>query len=103
MQSAGNLDLYSPNKPGRKPRVKTGFKDAKTARRTLKNISTYSKNYQTQVVITMYNRAKYHPHRTKEMESGMQIFKTWMDKNGIMRNVNKKTRKSKKSIKKIHV
>lgn len=95
MQSAGNLDLYSPNKPGKYPRVKTGFKDVKTARKTLKNISTYPKTYQKQVVITMYNRAKYHPHRTKEMESGMRVFKTWMNKNGISVS-KKKTRKNKK-------
>jgi len=37
--------------------------------------------YQKQVVNTMYNRAKYHPHITKEMVEAMKVFKEWLDKN----------------------
>ena len=39
----------------------SGFANASIARKTLKNITQYDLNYQKQVVITMYNRAKYHP------------------------------------------
>lgn len=76
-------NLYSPNKPGKLPKTKTGFKNSKTARNTLKNIHKMNKNYQKQVVITMYNRAKYHPHQTKNMLAAMQIYSQWMRKKGI--------------------
>jgi hypothetical protein len=51
----------------------------------------FSKNYQKQVVITMYNRAKYHPHRTNAMLEAMKIFEKWMHKNNtkIIKNKNK--------------
>ena len=84
-------NLYSPNKPGRKPRTKTGFKDSSTARKTLKNISKMDKNYQKQVVITMYNRAKYHPHRTSKMQDAMHVYSQWMKKNGIKMNYSNST------------
>ena len=91
MQLGGDLNLYSPNRLGLKPRVKTGFKNADTARMTLKNIAQFPKTYQKQVVITMYNRARYHPHQTKDMKSGMRVFKSWMDRNDI--KVSSKSRK----------
>jgi len=75
-------DLYSPNRIG-KPRTATGFATAQKAKQTLKNISKYNKTYQKQVVITMYNRAKYHPHRTKSMLEAMKIYSNWMKKNQI--------------------
>lgn len=84
-------NLYSPNKPGKLPRTKTGFKNSTTARKTLKNINKMNKTYQKQVVITMYNRAKYHPHRTAKMHEAMRIYSRWMKKNGIITN---QTRKS---------
>jgi len=76
-------NLYSPNKPGELPRTKTGFKNSTIARKTLKNIHKMDKTYQKQVVITMYNRAKYHPHQTKTMLEAMKIYSQWMKKNGI--------------------
>jgi len=56
----------------------TGFKDAKVALNTLKLISKRSLKYQFDVVNTMYNRAKYHPHKTKDMEDAMKIFHKWL-------------------------
>jgi hypothetical protein len=85
----GKLDLYSPNRIG-KPRTSTGFATAQKAKQTLKNISKYNKTYQKQVVITMYNRAKYHPHQTGSMKKAMKIYSNWMKANQI-----KLTRKSK--------
>ena len=76
-------NLYSPNKPGKMPRTKTGFKNSTTARKTLKNIHKMDKTYQKQVVITMYNRAKYHPHQTKNMLEAMKVYSQWMKKNGL--------------------
>lgn len=57
----------------------TGFKDAKKALSTLELIKNRDLIYQFQVVNTMYNRAKFHPHRTKDMEAAMKIFKKWLD------------------------
>ena len=74
-------DLYSPNKPGARPRTKTGFANAATARQTLRNIAGMDMTYQKQVVITMYNRAKYHPHRTQAMLEAMSVYSRWMKKN----------------------
>jgi hypothetical protein len=57
---------------------KTGFKDIKTALRTIKLVSKRSLKYQFDVINTMYNRAKYHPNRTKDMDDAMNIFFTWL-------------------------
>lgn len=56
----------------------TGFKNSKVALNTLKLISKRSLKYQFDVVNTMYNRAKYHPHKTKDMEDAMKIFHKWL-------------------------
>ena len=36
----GDMNLYSPSRLGKKPKVKTGFADKKKAKQTLKNIKT---------------------------------------------------------------
>ncbi len=56
----------------------TGFKDAETATKTLKLIKKRSSKYQYDVVNTMYNRAKYHPHQTSDMKEAMKIYKKWL-------------------------
>jgi hypothetical protein len=58
----------------------TGFKDVKTANNTIKIISKRSLKYQFDVINTMYNRAKYHPHQTTDMKKAMKIFSSWLDK-----------------------
>ena len=83
MQLGGDLNLYSPNRIGARPRAKTGFKDAIMARMTLKNIAKHPLTYQKQVIITMYNRAKYHPHKTLEMQKAMLVFSKWMANHNI--------------------
>ncbi len=82
-QKGGDMNLYSPNRLGKKPRVVTGFANSKIAKKTLKNIKKYDMNYQKQVVITMYNRAKFHPNRTKLMENAMKVFSDWMKTHNI--------------------
>ena len=92
-----NLKLYSPNRIG-KPRTSTGFATPEKAKQTLKNISKFNKIYQKQVVITMYNRAKYHPHRTKSMVDAMKIYANWMKTHNIKLTLKaKKAKKLKKS------
>ena len=71
--------LYNDLHP-KKSLKNTGFKDVKTAMGTIKLVSKRSLKYQFDVINTMYNRAKYHPHKTKQMGSAMVIFKKWLNK-----------------------
>lgn len=32
-------------------------------------------------MLTMYNRAKYHPYQTKAMREAMKVFEEWLKKN----------------------
>ena len=73
------LSLYSDYNP--KTTLKeTGFKDAETAKHTIKLIKNRDLTYQKRVIQTMYNRAKYHPYQTKQMKEAMKIFKSWLNK-----------------------
>jgi hypothetical protein len=97
-----NLKLYSPNRIG-KPKTSTGFATPDKAKQTLQNISKFNKIYQKQVVITMYNRAKYHPHRTKSMVDAMKVYANWMKKNDIKLTLKAKTaRQQRQQSKKIN-
>lgn len=73
------MDLYSNLHPDRTMKG-TGFKDKKTALKTIQLISLRSPTYQYNVINTMFNRAKYHPHQTKEMQDAMKIFSNWLKK-----------------------
>lgn len=97
----GDLNLYSNGK--NKPKTLTGFSDKQKAIKTIKNISKFPIIYQKQIVITMYNRAKYHPYRNKNIIEAMQIYSKWMKKHNIVYNStsrNKKTQKHNKTNKK---
>jgi len=61
-----NYSLYNDDHPKTSTKG-TGFKDKQKALDTLKIIKNRDLNYQKLIVITMYNRAKYHPHQTKDM------------------------------------
>ena len=52
----------------------TGFKDHNTAIKTIKMISKRSLRYQFDVINTMYNRAKYHPHINEDMKKKLADF-----------------------------
>ncbi len=56
----------------------TGFKNAIIANNTIKLVKKRSLKYQFDVINTMYNRAKYHPNKTKDMIDAMKIFKSWL-------------------------
>jgi hypothetical protein len=73
------MELYSNLNPNRTLKG-TGFKDKKTAMKTIKLIRFRSPTYQFNVINTMYNRAKYHPNQTKEMRDAMEIFADWLKK-----------------------
>lgn len=74
-----NLELYSNLHPNTTMKG-TGFKNEKSALKTLEIIKYRSPKYQFDVINTMYNRAKYHPNQTSEMRQAMKIFKKWLGK-----------------------
>ncbi|KUI69623.1 hypothetical protein VM1G_05096 [Cytospora mali] len=55
-----------------------GFKDAETANKTIALVSKRSLTYQWQTINTMYNRAKHHPKKTKDIEAAEAVFKAWL-------------------------
>jgi hypothetical protein len=57
-----------------------GFKDASKAEYTLEKIQHLSSIEQYRIIQTMYQRAKYHPHQTKEMRDAMKLFHSWLKK-----------------------
>jgi len=36
-----------------------------------------------QIILTMYYRAEYHPHKTKDMKEAQKIFKKWLAKRKV--------------------
>ena len=91
MEKKVNKSLYEDKHPKISTKG-TGFKNKQKALDTLKIIASQRirRNaaikdrdiiYQKQVVNTMYNRAKYHPHQTEGMREAMKVFKKWLEKN----------------------
>lgn len=70
----------------KKPRVISGYGTELKAKQTLKNIKPFDKQYQFQVVNTMYNRAKFHANQTKGMKEAMKVYKKWLIKNKYKSN-----------------
>jgi hypothetical protein len=73
------MELYSNRHPNRTMKG-TGFKDEKTAHRTIQLIRFRSPAYQFNVINTMLNRAKYHPHQTTNMRLAMKVFASSLKK-----------------------
>jgi hypothetical protein len=74
-----NKSLYEDKHPQTSTKG-TGFKDKQKALDTLQIIKHRDLTYQKQVVNTMYNRAKHHPHQTATMKDAMEVFKDWLEK-----------------------
>lgn len=72
-----NYSLYNDDHPKTSTKG-TGFKDKQKALDTLKIIKDRDLTYKKLIVVTMYNRAKYHPHQTKEMRDAMKVFRNWL-------------------------
>ena len=83
--------LYNNARDPSKKTLGTGYGSAKKAKETLEIIKKVPEVKQKQIVITMFNRAKYHKYRTKDMEEAMNIFSIWMKKKGI-KHSKKKTK-----------
>lgn len=77
-----NNTLYNKNKNPSKSVKNTGFKNEEKALETLKIIEHLDKIKQMQIILTMYYRAEYHPHKTNDMKKAQKIFKQWLIKNG---------------------
>jgi hypothetical protein len=75
-----NKSLYEDKHPQTSTKG-TGFKDKEKALQTLQIIKDRDMNYQKQVVLTMYNRAKFHPHQTEGMREAMKVYNDWISKN----------------------
>jgi hypothetical protein len=72
-----NKSLYEDKHP--KTSLKgTGYANKDKAIKTLELIENYNITYQKQVVLTMYNRAKFHKYQTKNMLEAMKIYKKWL-------------------------
>ena len=70
--------LYDPNPRG-KPQMKAYYKNAPSARKTVKQLRRKPNAYQKQVATTMYYRAKHHKHQTKKMHEAMTVYKNFLD------------------------
>lgn len=75
----GNMELYTDANPD--DTIKVGFKNKQAALESIDKIKKKTKPYQIKVIITLYYRAKYHPHQTEEMRQAMKIFRKWLKKN----------------------
>ena len=60
--------LYNNARDPSKKTLGTGYGNAEKARSTLEIIKPLPEIKQKQIVITMFNRAKFHKYRTKDME-----------------------------------
>ena len=72
-----NTSLYEDKHPDKSLKG-TGYANKQKALYTLKLIENYDLKYQKQVVLTMYNRAKFHKYRTEQMLDAMKIYKKWL-------------------------
>jgi hypothetical protein len=75
--------LYRENKNPKKSVKNTGFKNKEKALDTIQIVKDLDKNHQMQIILTMYYRAEYHPHKTKDMIEAQKIFKKWLKKRNI--------------------
>ena len=72
-----NKSLYEDKHP-KKSLKGTGYANKEKALYTINLIQKYDLNYQKQIIITMYNRAKYHRYQTQGMLDAMKIYKKWL-------------------------
>ena len=73
--------LYSDDNPYNTIK-NTGFKNKDVAKNTIKIVESLDNPIRAkQIINTMLNRAKFHPHQTKDMRDAIKIFNKWMIKN----------------------
>ena len=75
--------LYNGARDPSKKTLGTGYGSRLKAVQTLKIIKTVPKTKQTQIVVTMFNRAKFHKYQTPGMRSAMKVFAKWLKERNI--------------------
>lgn len=75
-----NVDLYTDAHT--KTTIKNlGFKNKEKAIYTINKTNKLKLKDQFRIINVMYNRAKYHPNKTKDIKEAMKVFKKWLKKN----------------------
>ena len=74
--------LYENKHPNRSLKG-TGYANKEKALFTIELVKGYDLIYQKQVIITMYNRAKFHKYQTANMREAMKVYKKWLKLHGI--------------------
>jgi hypothetical protein len=74
--------LYENKHPNRSLKG-TGYANKEKALNTIELVKNYDLIYQKQVIITMYNRAKFHKYQTANMREAMKVYKKWLKLHGI--------------------
>jgi len=82
METYTNKSLYEDKHPETSLKG-TGYANKEKAVKTLELIKDYDIVYQKQVVLTMYNRAKYHKYQTKDMLDAMKVYKKWLKNHNV--------------------
>ena len=85
VQEGVNISLFARNKNPKKSIQGTGFANRQKALETIQIVERDCRDviHQKQVILTMFNRAKFHPHRTQGMRDAMGIFAPWMKRHGM--------------------
>ena len=94
--------LYNNAKDPSKKTLGTGYGSKQKAENTLKIIKKLPEVKQKQIVITMFNRAKFHKYRTKDMEAAMKVFSKWMDAKKIRYSFKKSKKMKNNNNRKTH-
>ncbi len=78
-QTYNNMELYTDANP--EETIPVGFANKTIALESINKIKNKPMEYQVKVIITLYYRAKYHPHQTPAMRSAMKVFAKWLKTN----------------------
>lgn len=59
--------------------MKSYYRNASSAQKTVKQLRKKPTAYQRQVATTMFYRAKHHKYQTKKMRNAMKVYKTFLN------------------------
>lgn len=79
LEKLKSIELYTNAHPDTTTKG-TGYKNVSVAKKSILLIKDKPKSYQFLVINTLYQRAKYHKHQTKEMCGAMKVFEKWIIK-----------------------
>lgn len=79
LEKLKSIELYTNAHPHTTTKG-TGYKNKEVAKKSILLITGKPKSYQFLVINTLYHRAKYHKHQTKEMREAMKVFEKWIKK-----------------------